>query len=117
MDWVKYAYLPYCTSLSHTYNQRYGPKPAPPRCSVCDLQFAPKGRKEKGKGKRKGKGKGKEDGKGKVSLSLQMIFHNCLLTFYQYFDADHRFECTECDREFLTGVGRDMVRSFCRLVN
>ena len=72
MDWVKYAYFPYCASLSHTYNQRYDPKPALPRCSVCDLQFVPKGGKRKGKGREKGKGKGKEEenGKGKVSLSL-----------------------------------------------
>ena len=70
MDWVKYAYLPYCASLSHTYNQRYDPKPAPPRCSVCDLQFVPKGGKRKGKGREKGKGKEEENGKGKVSLSL-----------------------------------------------
>ena len=27
----------------------------------------------------------------------------------QYFDADHRFKCTECDREFATGAGRDKV--------
>ena len=35
----------------------------------------------------------------------------------QYFDADHRFKCTECDREFVTGAGRDKVRSSYRFVD
>ena len=70
MYWVKYAYLPYCASLSHTYNQRYDPKPVTINSSVCDVQFVPKGGKGKGKGKGNGKGKGQENENGKVSLSL-----------------------------------------------
>ena len=46
-----------------------------------------------------------------------MLFHDCLLMSSQYFDADHRFKCTECDREFVTGAGRDKVRSSYRFVD